>query len=362
MPRLYWVVGELSGEMYAAPLARSLQEKNPGLQQRGMGSTLLAQAGVDIAVDWGPYSVVGFWEVLKNLPRYVSLYRYLWQDIRRWRPDRVILIDYPGLNLRLARRLQKAQIPVTYFIPPQLWAWNPGRVRALKSPLIQVLCILPFEPAFYAQYAVPAVYVGHPLVRLMQAVTPFTHRRPYMAILPGSRLAEVRNTLPIYVAAAQQFPDYDFFIAGVSHLPATLYDRYRQGYPVIYGQTRALLKGATAALVTSGTATLEAALAQTPSLIGYKGNPLSYYLAKQLVRVPYIGLPNLILQEPVFPELIQGHLTPEAVTQTLRDLLLRQDTIRPKLRAIADRLGDQDAINCAAEHILKALSATGTPA
>lgn len=362
MPRLYWVVGELSGEMYAAPLARTLQTKNPSLMQRGMGSTLLAKAGVDIAIDWGPYSVVGFWEVLKNLPHYVKLYRFLWQDILQWQPDRVILVDYPGLNLRLARRLKKAQIPITYFIPPQLWAWNPARVRALQSPIVQVLCILPFEPPFYAEYGIKATYVGHPLAKLMQEVSPFTHPRPYIAILPGSRLAEVQNTLPIYVATAQLFPEYDFFIAGVSHLPSALYEAHRQGYPVLYNQTRALLKGAAAALVTSGTATLEAALAQTPSLIGYRGSPLSYFLAKQLIRVRYIGLPNLILNEPIFPELIQGRLTPENVAQTLRYLLAHRDEIKAKLQTLTSQLGQQDAITTAAECIMKVLSATSTPA
>jgi lipid-A-disaccharide synthase len=362
MPRLYWVVGELSGEQYAAPLAHRLQALVPALSQRGLAGPLMQEAGVEAFQSWEPYSVVGFWEVARNLPRFLRLLRGIWEDIQTWKPDRVVLVDYPGLNLRLARRLAKAGIPFTYFISPQLWAWNPSRVRALQTPLAEVLCILPFEPDFYAQYGVKATYVGHPLVSMMRDVEAYSHDRPYIAILPGSRLAEVRNTLPIYVAAAQAFPAYDFLIAGVGHIPEALYERYRGPYRVVYGQTRSLLKGAVAAMVTSGTATLEAALALCPSLIGYKGSYLSYWIARQLVRVNFIGLPNLILQEAVFPELIQGELTAERVQDTLRGLLSQREMILEKLRGLQARLGEGDAIEKAACHLSQALSATSTPA
>jgi len=362
MPRLYWVVGELSGEQYAAPLAHRLKALLPALSQRGLVGPLMQKADVEAFQSWEPYSVVGFWEVARNLPRFLRLLRRLWEDIQAWKPDRVILVDYPGLNLRLARRLTKAGIPFTYFISPQLWAWNPNRVRTLQTPLAEVLCILPFEPNFYAQYGVKATYVGHPLVSMMRNVTPYTHDRPYIAILPGSRIAEVRNTLPVYVAAAQTFPAYDFLIAGVKHIPEMLYDRYRGPYRVVYGQTRSLLKGAVAAMVTSGTATLEAALAHCPSLIGYKGSYLSYWIARQLVRVNFIGLPNLILQEAIFPELIQAELTPQRVQEALKRLLAQRELIVEKLHDLQARLGERDAIENAAHHLARALSATRTPA
>jgi len=361
MPRLYWVVGELSGEQYAAPLAQRLSAKVPSLEQRGLAGPLLQAAGVTPFQSWEKYSVVGFWEVVRHLPRFIRLLQDIWKDIQAWKPDRVILVDYPGLNLRLARRLGRAGIPFTYFISPQLWAWNPGRVRALQTPLGEVLCILPFEPEFYAQYGVKATYIGHPLVSLMKEVELYRYSRPYIAILPGSRIAEVRQTLPVYVAAAQHFADYDFLIAGVSHIPAELYERYRGPYPVVYGQSRSLLRGAVAALVTSGTATLEAALALCPSVIGYKGSYLSYWLAKQLVRVRFIGLPNLILDERVFPELIQGDLTPQQVRAALEEILAHREAIIERLRALSQRLGEKDAIEVAALHLAHQLSATNTP-
>jgi len=362
MPRLYWVVGELSAEQYAAPLAQHLKALIPSIEQRGLAGPLMQAAGITAYQSWEAYSVVGFWEVVRKLPRFVRLLRSLWQDIQSWKPDRVILVDYPGLNLRLARKLGKAGIPFTYFISPQLWAWRPDRVKALQTPLAEVLCILPFETDFYAQYGVKATYIGHPLVRLMEAVEPYVHERPYIAILPGSRLSEVRQTLPVYVAAARNFPEYDFLIAGVSHISAAIYERYRGRYSVVYGQTRSLLKGAQAALVTSGTATLEAALALCPSVIGYKGSYLSYWIAKRLVTVPFIGLPNLILGERVFPELIQGDLRPDRVKAALTQTLDNREAILHRLRGLQARLGEEDAIEGAAQHIVQSLSATGKPA
>jgi lipid-A-disaccharide synthase len=358
MPRLYWVVGELSAEQYAAPLAQALQKRLPALSQRGLIGPLMREGGVQPYDSWEAYSVVGFWEVVQHLPRFIRLLRGLWQDIQAYQPDRVILVDYPGLNLRLARRLSKAGIPFTYFISPQLWAWRPRRVQALQNSSAEVLCILPFEPAFYERYGVKATYIGHPLVRLMEGIQPYAHPRLYIAILPGSRLAEVKTTLPLYVEAAQHFPTYDFLIAGVSHIPQSLYDRHRGGYPVIYGQTRDLLRGATAALVTSGTATLEAALAGCPSVIGYKGAYLSYWIAKRLVQVKYIGLPNLILDKPLFPELIQRHLTPEKIAAALRQVLTARTAIQEELSRLAHLLGERDSIAVAAEHIATTLSHT----
>ncbi len=356
MPRLYWVVGEFSAEQYAAPLAQRLKALLPSLEQRGLAGPLMQTAGVSAYQSWEPYSVVGFWEVVRKLPHFIRLLWGIWQDIQKWKPDRVILVDYPGLNLRLARRLGKAGIPFTYFISPQLWAWRPDRVKALQTPLAEVLCILPFEPDFYAQYGVKSTYIGHPLVGMMEKVVPYEHERPYIAILPGSRTGEVRQTLPVYVTAARHFPEYDFIIAGVSHIPSALYERYRGPYSVVYGQTRSLLKGAEAALVTSGTATLEAALALCPSVIGYKGSYLSYWIARQLVRVKFIGLPNLILNERVFPELIQGELRPDRVQAALAETLTKREEVRHRLKELQEHLGHGDAIDTAARHICSLLA------
>ncbi|MCS7153738.1 MAG: lipid-A-disaccharide synthase [Bacteroidia bacterium] len=350
--RLYWVVGELSGEKHAADVIRALYQRCPSLRSRGMGGDEMAQLGMELLAHWQNYAVVGFIEVLRNLPRFLRLYRRLKKDISAYKPHRLILVDYPGLNLRLLRWALRQGIPVTYFIPPQLWAWNPGRVRHLRHPLVQVLCILPFEPEFYARYGITATYVGHPLVERLKNVAPFSWERPYIALLPGSRVHEVKNMLPVMAQLKDYFPDMDFLVSRVTHIPATIYERFAPGIPLIEGQTHSLLKGAVAAVVTSGTATLEAALLGTPSVIVYKGNPISYYIAKRLVRVSFIGLPNLILGEPVFPELIQGQYTPPRVAAALREVMERASEIQLKLKQLYQAFGEYAAAERVAELLL----------
>ncbi|MCX8112711.1 MAG: lipid-A-disaccharide synthase [Bacteroidia bacterium] len=357
--RLYWVVGELSGEMHAASVISVLRQLHPNLHLRGMGGDAMAALGMELAAHWRDYAVVGFIEVLQNLPRFIWLYRYLRRDILAYRPDRLILVDYPGLNLRLARWAVKHRIPVTYFIPPQLWAWNPGRVRSLRNELIQVLCILPFEPEFYAKHAVSAIYVGHPLVERLRDIEPFSWERPYIALLPGSRVHEVKHMLPVMVELVGLFPQYDFLVSKVSHLPEALYKNLAPGLLHIEGHTPELLRGAMAAVVTSGTATLEAGLLGVPTVILYKGNPLSYHIARRLVQVPFIGLPNLILGERVFPELIQSDCTPQKVASALREQLQKAEQIRQKLQQLRVLLGEQRTAETVAQLLLTATTDTG---
>lgn len=354
--RLYWVVGELSAEQHVVGVLRELRRLSPQpLALRGMGGPQMAQLGVELVADWHYYAVVGFVEVFRNLGRFLALYRRLKADIAAWRPDRLILVDYPGLNLRLARWAVRQGIPVTYFIPPQLWAWNPSRVRHLRHPAIQLLCILPFEPDFYAKYGIQATYVGHPLVEQLAEVALFSAPEPYIALLPGSRLHEVRNILPHLAALPNYFPQYRFYVSKVPHLPLELYKRAAPDLEVIEGQTHALLKGATAAVVTSGTATLEAALLGCPSVIVYRGNYLSYWIARQLVRVPFIGLPNLILGERVFPELIQGECTAPKIAQALAGQLAAKAKVQAQLHQLQSLLGQQAASRYTAEALLSQL-------
>ncbi|MCS7189314.1 MAG: lipid-A-disaccharide synthase [Bacteroidia bacterium] len=353
--RLYWVVGELSGEYNALPVIEALKAKLAGLEMRGMGGSAMAKAGVSLVASWEKYTVVGFIEVLRNLHHFIALYKRIKKDILSWKPHRLILVDFPGFNLRLARWAVRHRIPVTYFIPPQLWAWNPKRVRYLRDPMIQLLCILPFEPAFYATHGIEAIYVGHPLVNRLQAVKPLEARKPYIALLPGSRLHEVKHMLPVMAALPPFFPEWEFYVSQVAHLPKEIYDELAPDLPKIIGNTPALLKGAAAAVVTSGTATLEAALLGCPSVVVYKGNFLSYWIARQLVRVSYISLPNLILNEPVFPELIQDACKPETVANNLRYILSHREEIQNRLGHLLPLLGENNAAEKAAECIAHAL-------
>lgn len=357
--RLYWVVGELSGETHAAAVIQALQAIESTILMRGMGGEDMERLGVTLVARWQEYAVVGFVEVLRRLPQFIRLYRLLQRDIMAYQPDRLILVDYPGLNLRLAHWAVKKRIPVTYFIPPQIWAWQPGRVRYLRHPLIEVLCILPFEPAFYASHGVVAQYVGHPLVEALRYVRPFSWQRPYVALLPGSRFHEVKNMLPVMAELPQRFPQWDFLVSKVKHLPESLYRRYAPNLPLIEGQTHSLLKSALAAVITSGTATLEAALLNVPSVILYKGNYLSYLLAKQLVRVSFIGLPNLILGEKVFPELIQQECRVEKVAAALTEQIEKRQLIQEKLGQLREKLGNHSAAWNAAAAILSSTSQRG---
>lgn len=355
--RLYWVVGELSGENHALGLLRALRARLPQAEHRGMGGPRMAELGLHLVANWEAYAVVGFVEVVRHLGRFVRLYRLLVEDIARWRPHRVILVDYPGLNLRLARWLVQQGLPVTYFIPPQVWAWHTRRVRHLQHPLIQVLVILPFEVDFYARHGVQAFYVGHPLVEQLAGVVPFQDERPFIALLPGSRLAEVRQLLPRMAEVAVRMPDWRFYVSQAPHLPEALYEELAPSLPRFRGPAPALLKGASAAIVASGTATLEAALLGCPSVIAYRGSWISYWIARQLVQVPYIGLPNLILGKRVFPERIQGECTPAALHQALEEVLQQAEEIRAALAQLQERLGSGSASETAADHIVRALQA-----
>lgn len=357
--RLYWVVGELSGERYAALLAEALRARLPNLRMRGMGGSLLQAQGVELLASWEDYTVVGFIEVLRHLPKFIRLYRSLQRDILAWKPHRVILVDYPGLNLRLLSWLHSQSIPVTYFIPPQLWAWGTGRVQRLRQAQPQLLCILPFEPAFYERFGLQATYIGHPLVSLVAEAPPFQAPRPYIALLPGSRPQEVKSMLPIMAQLPAYFPEWDFYISRVAHLPLELYRRWAKDIPLVEVPAASLLKGAQAAVLTSGTVTLEAALAGCPGVIVYKGNPLSYHIAKRLVRVPFIGLPNLIAGERLYPELIQEDFTVEATAQALRSVLAQRESLQSRLYALQMQLGQASAIQNAADALLSAIDSTG---
>lgn len=356
VPRLYWVVGELSGEQHATAVIEHLQQLLPKVEMRGMGGPAMAHLGVSLVAAWPEYAVVGFWAVVRHLRKFLRLYRTLQADIETWQPDRVVLVDYPGLNLRLARWLVRQGIPVTYFIPPQIWAWNTGRVRHLHHSLIEVLCILPFEPEFYAQHGVQAQYVGHPLVKKLETILPHRTERPYIALLPGSRRHEVEALLPRMAQLPTLLPQWSFIVSKVAHLPWELYQKLAPTLPIVEGQTLELLRGAAAAVITSGTATLEAALLGCPSVIVYRGDYLSYWIARQLVKVPFIGLPNLILGEAVFPELIQGACTPANIAQALHRQVEQGASIRAKLLTLREKLGSHYAAERVAMHLAERLT------
>ena len=366
--------GEASGDMYAARLAKALRER---LDVRifGMGGPHMRAAGVEIVMDYSEVAVVGITEILKHLPSLLRAMNRLVAEAEQRKPALAILTDFPGFHLRLARKLRPYGIRNVYYICPQFWAWRPWRVNLIRRRFAKALCIFPFEKDFFSQARVPTEFIGHPLVG---AVVPTKDRKQFceqhglvasravVSLLPGSRSAELVHHLPVlqeacvringkvpaqFVVAAARPQDVEMLTTG---WPSGLCLR------VVEGETYNVLAAADAAIVSSGTATVEAALLNTPMVVVYRVSPLTAALAKPLVRTPYFAMVNLIAEKKVAPELVQDDFTPQAVAdETLR--LLQDPNARNAQRAgLADvrtRLGPPGAVERAADQIVGLLGA-----
>jgi lipid-A-disaccharide synthase len=333
--RLLLSAGEASGETYGAQLMAALRQQLPPYPEPpqffGLGGQAMRAAGCEIVVDASEVAVVGLWEVLAHLPRIYRRFRRLLGEVDRRRPDAAILVDFPDFNFRLARELHRRGIPVFYYISPQLWAWRPGRIELVRRYVQKMLVIFPFEEPWYRERGVEAVFVGHPLADVpLPAMTKqeFAHRygadstKLWIALLPGSRRQEVRMNLPAMLEAARLLgPGCQFFLPVASTLDTEWMRTLtaRSGLePVLTVDARATLLHAEAAVVASGTATVEAALMGTPFVMVYRISPLTWAVGRWLVRVPYFGMVNLIAGRKIVPELIQGEFTGERVAEEVR--------------------------------------------
>ncbi len=326
--RYYIIAGEASGDLHASNLVKELTLQNDQAVFRGWGGDKMQAAGVEIVQHYKEAAFMGFWEVLIHLKTILQNIKSCKQDILFFKPDAVILVDYPGFNLRIATFLKQQNIKTFYYISPQVWAWKSSRVQAIKRDIDHMLVILPFEQAFYKKYNYKVDYVGHPLLDAInkkvinKSSSKALSNKPIIALLPGSRAQEIIKKLPIMVALADKFQNYQFVIAGVSTINREIYKLYlKKNVSIIYEDTYSLLSQATAALVTSGTATLETALFNIPQVVCYKGSFLSYFIGKQVVKVKYISLVNLIMNKEVVPELIQADLTTQNLTVALKKIL-----------------------------------------
>ncbi len=338
--RLYVIAGEASGDLHGSNLAKALLAINPGLAIRGWGGDLMSDAGVDVVKHYRELAFMGFAEVIKHLPEILQNFKVCKKDILAFRPDAVILIDYPGFNIRMAKWLKNQGIKVIYYIAPQVWAWNASRVHTLKKVVDLMLVILPFEKEFFRKYEMEVQFVGHPLMEARDAflksiemeIKDQVSEKKTIALLPGSRKQEIKTVLPLMLSVLGDFPAARFIIAGASAQSDELYDAIvttTTGLSIadhpqiefVKGRTYHLLAKADAALVTSGTATLETALFKVPQVVCYKGSYLSYQIAKRVIRVPYISLVNLIMNKPFICELIQEDLNPERIKIELNRLL-----------------------------------------
>jgi lipid-A-disaccharide synthase len=375
--------GEPSGDLYAGALTRALRALDPTVTVSGLGGPQFAAAGGELVADFRGLAITGLTEWISKLPQFVATRRRLVGAAKATRPDALVVIDFPDFNFRLARRIKPLGIPVVYYIGPQIWAWRAGRLKTIREIADQVLVIFPFEEAIYREGRVPVMFVGHPLVDLVQPADrdAFLERlglspaSPTVAILPGSRPNEVHRILPVLAGAIQliriRVPDAQFVVARAPGLPDRLFDalptrqpaatlppgRHSQenGIAVVEGETDAVLSSADVALTASGTATVQCALHDTPMVIVYRVSPFTYLLARRLVTVDMFGMVNLIAGEKIVPELIQDALTPTAVASEAVSMLTdraRHARIREGLARVRQRLGGPGASVRAAEAIL----------
>jgi lipid-A-disaccharide synthase len=367
--------GEASGDMYAARLATALKQRAE-VEIFGMGGPQMRAAGVDLITDYSDVSVVGITEILSHLPSLIRAMRLLVSEAERRQPALAILTDFPGFHLRLARKLKARGIRNVYYICPQFWAWRPWRVRVVRRRFAQTLCIFPFEEEFYGDAGVPVKFVGHPLVGAVHASVDratflreldFDPTRPVVAVLPGSRRAELNQHLPILrdaCALIHREVQAQFVVAAAHNNTAT---QLREGWApllplrVVESRTYDALASADAAIVSSGTATVETALLDVPMVVVYRVTPLTALLAKPLVRTPFFSMVNLIAGKRVVSELIQSDFTPARVSKEVLQLL-REPAARAAMRAnlaeVRNRLGPPGAVDRAADAILDLVQST----
>lgn len=338
--KYYVIAGEASGDLHGSNLLRELKKRDANSEFRCWGGDLMQAQGANLVKHYRDLAFMGFIEVLANLKTILSNIDFCKKDLLDFAPDVLILIDYPGFNLRIAEFANKSGIRVFYYISPQIWAWKQSRVYKIKRDVDRMFVILPFEKDFYARFNVKVDFVGHPLLDAIATSSTSTNLQldndsnsDIVALLPGSRKQEVMQSLPIMLAMLERFKQAKFVIAAAPSLPKEFYLKLTQGYAVelVYNQTYALLKASKAALVTSGTATLETALFEVPEVVCYKGSKVSYWIARQLVKVKYISLVNLIMDRLVVKELIQHDFSEKQVEEELKKLLY-DESYRTKLK------------------------------
>jgi len=374
--RLLLSCGEASGDLYAGALIRELRALDAGVSISGLGGPHFAAAGGRLIDDYRQIAVTGLTEAVAKIPRSLAAFRRLIRSAKHDRPDALVAIDFPDFNFRLARALKKVGVPVIYYISPQIWAWRPKRLETMRRIADRVLVIFPFEEEIYRNGGVPVEFVGHPLVDLAApsaSRSDFLHAHglsptaPTVAVLPGSRPNEVSRILPDLLGAARLIraavPEAQFVVARAPHLDDGLFAPKKGSDPgsdpfrlvIVESDTNTVLASADVALTASGTATVQAALHDTPMVIVYRLSPLTYRLGRRLVTIGMIGMVNLIAGEKIVPELVQDAFTPEAVAREAIELLTdpgRATRVKAGLARVRERLGGSGASRRAAQAIL----------
>lgn len=364
--KYYIIAGEASGDLHGSNLMKALKEKDSRAEFRFWGGDLMQKQGGTLVKHYRDLAFMGFLEVAMNLRTILNNIKFCKEDIRKNKPDVLILVDYPGFNLRIAKFAKELGIKVVYYISPQLWAWKEGRVEIIRKYVDEMMVILPFEEDFYRKHGVKSHFVGHPLLDEISTLKEIDidhfkaenslNGKKIIALLPGSRKQEIEKMLEMMLSVRPYFEDYQFVIAGAPSLEKEFYQQYvDENVHFVSNRTYDLLRCSKAALVTSGTATLETALLNIPEVVCYRGSKISYAIAKRLVKnIKYISLVNLIMDREVVKELIQNELNTKNLTKELQ-LIIEGDKRKKMLqdyRLLRDKLGGKGASENAADVIV----------
>lgn len=366
------IAGEASGDLHGANLMKALLTENSTIDFRFWGGDLMQKTAGKPVKHIQELAFMGFVEVLLNLKTILTNIQFCKQDILKYKPDAIVLIDYPGFNLRIAEWAKSQNIKVYYYISPQVWAWKQNRVHKIKRFVDEMFVILPFEKNFYQKFDFDVEYVGHPLLDAIEQYketefSPQTFRekwnlgeKPVIALLPGSRKQEVNVKLPIMLKALKGMDQYEFIIAAAPSLDESFYAPLIAGsnIRIIYDATYDILGISEAALVTSGTATLETALLNVPEVVCYKGSPISYVIAKKLIKIKYISLVNLIMDREVVVELIQSECNEKRIREELNLIIeggTRRQGVLESYQELRNILGGGGASKQVARSLLKTI-------
>ena len=367
--KYYIIAGEASGDLHGSNLMKAIYLEDPTADIRFWGGDQMAAQGGKLVKHYKELAFMGFWEVFIHLKTILNNIAFCKKDILNFQPDVLVYIDYPGFNMRIAKWAKKQGIPNHYYISPQIWAWKENRIKKIKRDLDALYVILPFEaPYFKEKHHYDVTFVGHPLIQIIKEErqkkeTLSLHitesNKPIIALLPGSRKQEINKMMPVFLSVIERFPQYHFVIACAPGIDPQWYQKFtlHPSVSLLHNQTYALLKNAYAAIVTSGTATLETALFGVPQMVCYKSSGLSYAIAKRIVQLDYISLVNLILQKEVVKELIQDDCTLEMITNTLTSL--GEEKVRAQIeldyQGLTKLLGEKNASQEVAQAIFNTL-------
>jgi len=329
--KYYLIAGEASGDLHGANLIKAIRKLDHEAQFRAWGGDKMQAAGAELVKHYRELAFMGIAEVIANLGTILKNMAFCKEDLLQYQPNQLILIDYPGFNLRMAKYAHQQGFKVTFYISPTVWAWKQSRVQIIKKYVDRMVVILPFEQAFYARFGVQVDFAGHPLLDELEEEKKIAKenfleinqldKKPMVAVLPGSRIQEIKKMLSALLNVAPRFPDYQFVVAGMTAVSREAYHWKDKNVKIVFDQTHALLRHASAALVTSGTATLETALLGTPQVVVYKTSPLTYAIGKLMVKIQYFSLVNLIMDEAIVTELLQQDFTTDRLAMELDKIL-----------------------------------------